>query len=228
MNFDKSYCVIGGEHSGKSEIAETLGGMKKITVIDFEKLKHLPKLEVLETMKKNNDTSKYSEKELDELIQLRKLLPNLKNYEDLGYSEENLKTLTDKYGVAAKDVYDKQFENLLMKELCKCPDLNDKEFVLNASTTLPVSFKEDVDRIKTQIKNDFPNEADYKKFIVSEEALDNKIATEYIKKFKNVIHAKLPEKEDEHPTKAKVTEPKDKNKRLLAKTEKKDGKDVTA
>lgn len=224
VNYNDSYCIIGAKSSGKSALANNLAkklssngrSYLKISLDDF---KHLPSLEELNNMKKNKDFSKYKEDKLNELISLRTKFPNVKNFEQLGYSAELENNLKQQIGPSAVDLYNKQFENMLFKELCDAlnsqPD--NTPVILDASSTLPVDFLNKIPNMKEQIKSTFPDT--YQDYIKDETMLDNKVTEEAIRKFSNVWYAKMPADESKRNNDAKKPENIEINKKLTSGTE---------
>lgn len=141
---NESIILIGPAGSGKSLISTELSKKTGLPVIDTDIMRHCPKtideiknsdrdiIEKLENLDKkliSCDDSQQEDikKQIADLknsrlicakqIETRTLLPNLPNYEDMGFNGEVSDLVKNKYGIIAWHFYQKQFENQLLQAL---------------------------------------------------------------------------------------------------------------
>lgn len=138
-----SVVLIGPAGVGKSTIARELSAAKNMPVVTLDLLRHCPSsVEEIEKRKANFEAQieviketinagsqerlsdelikeyghlKNGVSDCEELMRLRKMFPNVPNYEQMGFKGEVSRLLDDNFGKVAWHFYQKQFENRLLK-----------------------------------------------------------------------------------------------------------------
>ena len=140
--FERSILLSGVDSESSDLVARKLGEERSLPVINLVLLKHCPKtIEEIEIQKqaflremkeKEDEFRRFPKREheaqrkladFDEQIRLRKMFPDLPNYEELGYKPEIDKYIIDSYSCgdpsAVKHFYHKQFDIKFLQEFMK-------------------------------------------------------------------------------------------------------------
>ena len=212
--FNDSYVLIGPMGSGKTLISGRLGEKMDMPVLTLDMLCHCPhKIEDLEiereNLKQNQLSLKYerdlcvSREEFDDLsrqinniendiwvcnrrIAMRKILPNLPNFRDLGFKGEIADYLDQNFGENARLFYRKQFEIKMLQSLVEqlpCP------CVIDMGGTMTVALEDEYREMANYFQS--LNEQLYN------ENFDLKVCTfdnikQILQPFKNIIALQLP------------------------------------
>lgn len=172
--FEQSILLSGLDSEASDMVARRLGEEKNLPVINLVLLKHCPKtIEEIEMQKqaflremkeKEDEFRRFPEHEheaqrkladFDEQIRLRKMFPDLPNYEELGYKPEIDKYIIDSYlcgdPSTVKHFYHKQFDIKFLQEFMarlKAPAVIDLGAELSATSIAYV--KEILHKLKTK------------------------------------------------------------------------------
>ncbi len=203
-----SIVLIGPVGSGKSLISEALSQRIGLPVIPLDLMRHCPKStqeiehrmhdckKEIQDLGKNRrffDPMEYEDKmwgyervlhKLRNQYEMRKLLPNLPNYFEMGYRgdvEDKLR----KYGIIAWHFYQKQFENQLLQALA---DQLNFPCIIDMGGGMVISLDDKYKTVVEEIKKHDPDLIKYFDF--------SKIGFDQIKdvmgQFSNVICLELP------------------------------------
>ncbi len=139
--FQNSIVLIGPVGVGKSAIASKLSRITGMPVVSTDLLRHCfskvalkshleflefsirtlqdghPELKNDERVIQKLKRLKSQEKLIKEQIKLREMFPNLKSYEDYGYTEDLSRIMLKYYGEIGWHFYEKQFENKLLADI---------------------------------------------------------------------------------------------------------------
>ena len=163
---EKSILIMGSIGVGKTLIANSLHETTGLPVVDFELLKQCPKnptmllariatLEyyidkfVAQTKGKtpNDDPGLFKridnlvkeEKKCEAQIELRKILPRVTNYENLGYNPNMASILRSKFGELTWHLYEKQYETEVLEDVLRTAKI---PIILDMSASTPISLVE--------------------------------------------------------------------------------------
>lgn len=211
---EESIVLIGPIGAGKSLISSELSRRNNLPVITADIMRNCPK--TIEEIKKQQirirEDIEYWEKELiscqdskkeeikakinklkndewvcDRQIEMRTLLPNLPNYNDLGYDEQISNFLRDKFGIVAWHFYQKQFENQLLQALTQQIDF---ACIIDMGGGMSISLDDEYLKLDKQFR-----EIDEKLYIqhIDLTKVGFKHIQEALKPFKNIVELELPQ-----------------------------------
>lgn len=210
---EESIVLIGPVGAGKSLISSELSKRNNLPVITIDLMRHCPKN--VEEIKKQQirirEDIEYWKKELisceelkkeeikaqinklknddwvcDRQIQIRTLLPNLPNYEDLGFNGQASKFLREKFGVVAWHFYQKQFENQLLQALTQQVDF---ACIIDMGGGMSISLDDEYSKLDKQFR-----EIDEKLYTqhIDLTKVGFKHIQEALKPFKHIVELELP------------------------------------
>lgn len=200
--YDKSIILIGPVGVGKSLVSYKLAHKTNLPIISTDLLRHCPKdiKEIdkkIESLKKNIKEVNNNEKLINELKndlwvccmqkEMRELLPDVLNYEEMGFNDEVSSFLEKKFGIIAWHFYQKQFENQLLISLIenlKCPCIIDMGGGM--SVCLTSKYKKLGEKFEKINKEIYLNNFKLDKINFS-------IIKNALKPFKNIIELQLPD-----------------------------------
>ena len=120
-------------------------------------------------------------------IEMRNLLPNVPNYEELGFKRDVSNYLLDNYGSIAWHFYQKQFENALLKSVV---EQLQEPVILDLGGGMAISLEKDYEILDKKFRELNPK-------LYNENFNLHMIGFKHIKKalkpFKNVIYLSLPD-----------------------------------
>ena len=116
---EKSILITGAVGVGKTTVANKLGELTNMPVVPLDLLRHCPM--TIAEIERNRKNKVFDDKTCDEHIRLRKMFPNVPNYETMlindgaAHFDGMVSTFLDgKFGKVAWHFYQKQFENMLL------------------------------------------------------------------------------------------------------------------
>ena len=189
---EKSIILNGPIGSGKSLLSRILARKLGYHVISTDSFRHLPSKKYFQS-KSFEDLTEQDKTSL----QLRQHLPNLPNYQELGFNPQTSEMIMRRFGAVAWHFYQKQFETKLLSEMfsqLQTPSIIDLGGGMGISLDRDYKYLEEKARaINPNLFNEcFP--------------LKNYIGFDKIKKllgqFKNVVYLKLPNNYSENMKKA--------------------------
>lgn len=211
--YKESIVVIGPVGVGKTTVSTRLGEVNRMPVIITDLLKHCPKdlggvylkrsqvrsriNELKDELEYNPSCDKYKiTKELrqlnndmwvmDKQVEMRLLLPNVKNFADFGFKPEVSVYLREKFGDVAWHYYQKQFEVKFMQDL-----INNlpKPCVIDMGGGLPISLDEEYEKLDKEFRS-----IDEKLYLENFdlEGVNFEAIKTMLEPFKNVIELQLP------------------------------------
>ena len=212
--FNNSIVIVGAIGSGKSLFSEELARKTGLPIITADLLRHCPKNpnELVDRISKlKNDYDKLSQtiqvttnkEELENLskfasklsndiwsnerqLKMRKLLPNVANYKEMGFDGRASDFLRENFGITAWHFYQKQFENELLRQVVinlPCPA------IIDLGGGMAISLEKDYSFLTSKFKS--LNEDLFNKHINIEKTGFNHIE-KALKPFKNVLYLRLP------------------------------------
>lgn len=212
--YKNSIIVIGPVGVGKSLVSRRLGEVNRMPVIMTDLLKHCPKDLGKIYLRKNDiskqitdyeDEIKYNPKcdiyrtehkintlknemwTLDKQIEMRLLMPNVRNFDEMGFNGHVSDYVRQNFGETAWHFYRKQFEIKLLEDIFN----NMKEpFILDMGGGLPICLDEENKKLDEKFRS-LNAEIYFKNFDLESIGFD-KIQT-LLKPFKNVIELELPQ-----------------------------------
>ncbi len=208
--------LIGPMGTGKTLLSHRLASRNNITVITTDMMRHCPKsMQELYTYKDKvandirhvhtlldnctNETerTKYlhdierlrnNEWTVNRQIEMRKLLPNLPNYEEMGYDPRIAQMAHDKLGPIGWHFYQKQFENQLLKALTEQINF---DCIVDMGGGMSVSLDDEYSKL-IPIICDQIGEEQYNKYLNPE-----MVGLEHIKQalapYDNIVELQLPD-----------------------------------
>lgn len=200
--FDKSIILIGPVGAGKSLISSKLGEKLDMKIITTDLLRHCPKdiraidEKIAKLSKMLHDADENDTKLISRLKnelwvslkqkEMRELLPNVLNYEEMGFNGHVSNYLEQNFGVVAWHFYQKQFENMLLVSIIK----NLKEpCIIDMGGGMSVCLSEEYKKLDKKFrkldKQLYLNNFDLNTISFS-------IIKKCLKPFKNVIELQLP------------------------------------
>ena len=217
--------LIGPVGVGKSLVSSELGRRNNLPVITTDIMRHCPR-KIEDINARLNRTKKLieekeqvlsltkDEKERENIkaeisklkndiwgcnreIEMRTLLPNLPNYEDLGFNGEASNFLRDKFGEVAWHFYQKQFENQLLQALTE--QLN-FPCIVDMGGGMAVSIDEEYAKFDKKFRE--INEQLYLKNFKLDKIGFN-VIEKTLQPFNNVIELKLPKGYEQDNKKAR-------------------------
>ena len=217
--FNKSIVLVGPAGVGKSLISQSIHQIKqKMPIISTDILRHCPKdVNVIIERKKHilkeiNNCEKQLCKEenpqivkqlndnleklrnddyiCDRQIEMRTLLPNVVNYEELGFDGELSQRIRDNFGPIAWHMYQKQFENQLLLSII---DNLEEPVILDLGGGMTISLDKDYEILEHQFRNN-PNLTKYNfDKIFNKEYMGYDIIRNCLAPFDKVVELVLPE-----------------------------------
>ena len=212
--FEKSIVLIGPVGVGKSLISRELHDKTGMPIITLDMMRFCPMdiKEIQDTIDHEYEIIKKLENELrgplserdrienknqiDRLrgniksrnyeIEMRKLLPNLPNYKQMGFKYQVSEAITQKYGEIGWHFYHKQFENQLLTALA---EQLTQPCIIDTGGGVPIFLGEEY---KTSDKKpEFLEKEPYKSYFDLSQ-IDKEHITKFFDKFPNVVNLKLP------------------------------------
>lgn len=212
--YNDSYILIGPMGSGKTLISSSLGKKLDMPVITLDMMCHCPhsieEIEKEHKKLKNDKISAEKERELctnreeynhltreinslendiwvcEKRAAMRKLLPNLPNFHDLGFKGEVADYLDKNFGGSARLFYRKQFENKMLQSLIEqlpCP------CVIDMGGTMSVAMEDEYQQFAQKFEQ-LDKNLFYQNFDLNNSRFD--IIEQALKPFKHVVALSLP------------------------------------
>lgn len=225
IDFKNSYVIIGGVGAGKSLISRHLQEKVDLPVITTDLLRHCPKTleeinsrlkntenEIIEIQNKlNSCTNPAQSKKLEELLAekkndcwvlyeqrfYREKMPDLPNYHNYGYNGDVSNYLRKNFGMVAWHYYQKQFEQLLLEDICKHYN---GPAILDMGGGMAISLDQDYLQLHNKFKVLAPTL--YAKYFTRLDKIGFDRIQNVMQNFNNVIYLKLPEDYSNHGTRA--------------------------
>lgn len=159
--------IIGPAGVGKSYVSEELAKQTGMPLITMDLLRHCPaSIKVIEQKKAELEEKiaelkgKISKKKsyqgtkmlkmlndcnkelciIDRQLEMRKMLPNLPNYEQMGFNKETSERLLQEYSPVVWHYYQKQFETTLLKNFIKQID---RPCIIDMGGGMPIALEEE-------------------------------------------------------------------------------------
>ena len=174
--YKKSIVLSGVPGSGKTTVANELAKLTGMPIVSTDDLRSLPHANEL------NENSPPHE------IRLRKLLPNLPNYIDLGFRPEVQRNM-ESHGHIGWFFYHKQFETMLLEQLLEqlpCAA------IIDLGGGVPISLDRDFAKLGAELENRNPT-AFARDFNMKK--IGFKKLQRIFKPFRNIVFLQLPENE---------------------------------
>ena len=212
---EESIVLIGPIGAGKSLLSSELSKRNNLPVITTDIMRHCPKTveEIRKQRAKIRQDIEYWKKKLascedkekreeikakinkmkndewvcDRQVQMRTLLPNLPNYDDLGCDTETSNFLRKKFGLLACHYYEKQFENQLLQALSQQIDF---ACIIDMGGCMSISLDEEYAKLDKQFR-EIDEQLYLKHFDLTKYSFP--LVEEAIKPFKNIVELQLPE-----------------------------------
>lgn len=212
--FEESYVIIGPVGVGKSLVSEKLGKKTGLPVITLDLMRHCPRtIKEIEAQKRDyiielsNLEEKLSKRKADHQremlgeeiarlkneiwvcerrIEMRKILPNLPNYNQFGFKGFLSAEISQNHGPVVWHFYQKQFENKLLKALV---EQLDQPCVIDMGGGMSIALEDSYKRIKPDIINIY-SEKYGKTFDYNNSTFS--IIKKCLKPFKNVVYLTPP------------------------------------
>lgn len=211
---EESIVLIGPIGAGKSLISSELSKRNNLPVITTDIMRHCPKTveeikkqkarireDIESWIKKLESCADLKEQEevkakinklknddwvCDRQVEMRELLPNLPNYDDLGFNDQASNFLRDKFGIVAWHFYQKQFENQLLQALTQQIDF---ACIIDMGGGMSISLDDEYAKLDKQFR-----EIDEKLYTqhIDLTKIGFKHIQEALKPFKNIVGLKLP------------------------------------
>lgn len=202
--------LIGPVGAGKSLISSELGKRNNLPVITMDMMRHCPKsledilneldkisneIKKCETQLKSNPdketkrklNSLYNDKWICERrYEMRKLLPNLPNYEELGFNGEVSNFIRDKFGIVGWHFYQKQFENQMLQALTQQLDF---ACIVDMGGGMSISLDEEYSKLDKQFRQ-LDEDLYLKHFDLTKVGFA--FIQESLSPFKNIVELQLP------------------------------------
>ncbi len=141
----KSIIINGPIGSGKGIISKALAKKLNMPVISTDVFRFLPEKEYFINKGFENLTDKEKA-----LLEYRKLLPNLPNYEQLGFNQKFDNMIAKQFGLVAWHFYQKQFETKLLTEIFK--QLKTPS-IIDLGGGMGISLDKDYERFEEKARN---------------------------------------------------------------------------
>ncbi len=186
MDKKDSIIMIGSSGSGVQQVSSRLKDIKKKPVIDFESFENLPTLEDL--TRRSESASGVEQGVLAAMLELRKMAPGVKNLTELGFDAKVYDKIQEKHGAEAARLYKKQFQVMLLKEVC---EQFNGACILQLPDSLVITNDAQNQEIISKVKAGEDAEFVSKNFPHIESATFAKIK-ETLAEFANVTYMKLP------------------------------------
>jgi len=207
-----SIILVGPAGVGKTVVSKRLSFQMDYPVICLDMLRHCPRdINVIVEKKDNLEEELYriavktkdsgflakeDEGKVEYLkneiwitnsqIKMRKLLPNLQNYEDMGFTGKVSNYLRDNFGPKAWHFYQKQFENELLSSVLK--QINEP-CIIDTGGGMAISLDSDYEKLRTNFLS--LDKELYEKYF-NEDKIGFKHIVEALKPFKKVVALQLP------------------------------------
>lgn len=211
--FEESVVIVGPVGVGKSLISEKLGKRLNMPVVTLDIMRHCPHaidvifaskqraLEEVDRLKKQlKETKDIAQAErisvniqqlendiwvCDRRTEMRQLLPNLPNYNDMGFNPDVSKYVYDTFGIVAWHFYQKPYEIRLLKAVC---EQLDRPCIIDCGGGMPITLDKDYKKLDARFKEiDADN---YLRFFNLKECDFGKIKNA-LKPFDNVVYLTL-------------------------------------
>lgn len=212
---EESIVLIGPIGVGKSLISSELSKRNNLPVITTDIMRHCPKtieeikrqkvkigqdietlkgeLDKIEDLKQRENIEAKLRKlrnddwVCDRQIQMRTLLPNLPNYDDLGCDIETSKFLRKNFGLLACHYYEKQFENQLLQALSQQIDF---ACIIDMGGCMSISLDDEYAKLDKKFR-EIDEQLYLKHFDLTKYGFS--LVEEAIMPFKNIVELQLPE-----------------------------------
>ena len=212
---EESIVLIGPIGAGKSLLSSELSKRNNLPVITTDIMRHCPRtieeirkqqarvrqdieywknkfassedLKQQEEIRLKINKLKNDEWVCDRQIQMRTLLPNLPNYDDLGCDTETSNFLRKKFGLLACHYYEKQFENQLLQALSQQIDF---ACIVDMGGCMSISLDEEYAKLDKQFR-EIDEQLYLKHFDLTKYSFP--LVEKAIRPFQNIVELQLPE-----------------------------------
>lgn len=188
----KSIIINGPIGSGKGVISKTLAKKLNMPVISVDLFRFLPEKEYFINKGFENLTDKEKA-----LLEYRKLLPDLPNYNQLGYNEKFDCMIAKQFGLVAWHFYQKQFETKLLTELFQ--QLRSPS-IIDLGGGMGISLDKDYERFAEKARN--LDENLFNKCFPLKRYVGFDRIKDLLSQFDNVVYLQLPSNYQDYMEKA--------------------------
>ena len=119
---------------------------------------------------------------------MRNKYPNIRNYSQFGFKPEVSQYLEKHFGKVAWHYYQKQFENLLIQDIC---DKISGAIILDTGGGMPVSLDEDYSKLREKFES-LDKDLFYREFSRLD-MIGKSVTHDIYHRFDNVVYLKLPD-----------------------------------
>lgn len=189
---EKSIILNGPIGSGKSLLSRILAKKLGYPVISADAFRHLPSKKYFQ-----NKAFEDLNEEEKAFYRLRKLLPNVPNYSEMGFNQNIDEIIYKNFGIVAWHFYQKQFETKLLSEIfsqLQTPS------IIDLGGGMGISLDRDYEYLKDKAFELSPESFD--KYFPMKEYIGFRKIQDLLEKFKNVIYLELPNNYQDYMDKA--------------------------
>ena len=188
IDYKNSIVLIGSVGAGKSLVSRALAAKLGLQVITTDEFRHLPKMdEILKTL-----SDPYLPPRIkDEYIRyqhLRSKYPSIRNYSDFGFNPESSKYLERNFGKIAWHYYQKQFENLLIQDICANIQ---GAVILDTGGGMPISLDQEYAELRNKFEN--INSSLFHREFKHIDMISKAITSDIYSKFEHIVYLKMPD-----------------------------------
>lgn len=213
-----SIIIVGPVGAGKSLMSKELGIKTGMPVISTDLMSHCPhsiaeieaeknqiineitdlnnQLQTCEDMemRRHLESKLWSKKNdvwvCDRQIQMRKILPNVRNFKDMGFIGKLSDYVRENFGPVAWHFYRKQFENQLLKDIITQLDT---PAIIDMGGGMAISLDEEYAKISSNLKQHNPELYEEFNQYINMQNVGFDIIQEQLSKCPNVVELILPE-----------------------------------
>ena len=186
IDYKNSIVFIGGVGAGKSLVSRALADKLGLQVITADEFRHLPKMnEILKTLADPHLPPRIKD-EYTRYHHLRSKYPSIKNYSDFGFNPEASRYLERTFGKEAWHYYQKQFENLLIQDICANVQ---GAVILDTGGGMPVSLDPEYDGLRE--KFELINSALFHREFKHLDMISKDVTSKIYSKFEHIVYLKM-------------------------------------
>lgn len=150
IDYKKSIVLVGGVGAGKSLVGRAISRKTGLEIITADEFRHLPTMKEINSVLQEDNLSPRKRDEYIRFKYLREKYPDIKNYSQFGFKFEVSQFLEKNFGKVAWHYYQKQFENLLVQDIC---DKVSGAIVLDTGGGMPISLDREYDNLRAKFES---------------------------------------------------------------------------
>ena len=188
IDYKNSIVLVGGVGAGKSLVGRAISrktGMEQLTLDEF---RHLPLMPEIDRVLNDPNLPPRRRDEYTRFKYLRARYPNIRNYEQFGFSVSSSQYLEHHFGKIAWHYYNKAFENMLLQDVCANVS---GAVIIDTGGGMPICLDEEYAKLRDKFES--LNKGLFYREFAHLDMVSKEVTHAPYKEFSNVLYLKTPE-----------------------------------